>query len=49
MPGGYQITFTYINLEVFTIEMIQPKNHNTTELFKNEVIHKMGFLSSYMN
>lgn len=22
MPGGYQISFTYIGLEVFTIEMI---------------------------
>ena len=49
MPGGYQITFTYIGLEVFTIEMIQPKSHNTGELFKNEVQKKMLNLQVFMN
>ncbi len=37
MPGGYQITFSFITLEVYQIEMIQPKKQNTRELFKIEI------------
>jgi hypothetical protein len=37
MPGGFQITFSFIPLEVYQIEMIQPKKQDTTALFKAEI------------
>lgn len=37
MPSGFQITFTYIPLEVYQIEMIQPKKQDTSFLFKAEI------------
>lgn len=37
MPGGYQITFSFIPHEVYSIEMIQPKKQDTSELYRVEI------------
>jgi len=41
MPGGNQITFSYINLEVYSIEMIQPKKKDTKETYAIEIAKKV--------
>ena len=37
MPGNYQISFTYIPVVVYQIEMVRPKREDTAELFNREV------------
>lgn len=45
MPGNYQITFTYIPVEVYQIEMVRPKKEDTVELFNKEIeIRKMRMI-----
>ncbi len=37
MPGNYQIKFTFIPLEVYQIEMIQPKKQDTAAVYKQAI------------
>lgn len=49
MPGGFQITFTFIPLEVYQIEMIQPKKQDTSALFKSEIEKRKFKMLEFVN
>lgn len=49
MPGGYQITFSFKALEVYQIEMIQPKKQDTRALYKHEIEIRKARMIDFCN
>lgn len=44
IPGGFQITFTFIPLEVYSIEMLQPKKQDTSIIFIEVIEEKKRYM-----
>lgn len=49
MPGNYVITFSFIPLEVYQIEMIQPKKQDTTAIFKQAIEQRKVKMLEFIN
>ena len=37
MPGGYTITFAFHSMDVYNIEIIQPKTNDTSEVIRQGI------------